>query len=85
MTFLDEIYTFLSSLSLSCNEEATLLSYASKMVISKTTIESIEDKSLAEILTHDELLRYMALINNNVRRNQKESMDDIEPYEAGIH
>lgn len=85
MTFLDEIYIFLSSLSLSCNEEATLLSYASKMVISKTTIESIEDKSLAEILTHDELLRYMALINNNVRRNQKESMDDIEPYEAGIH
>lgn len=85
MTFLDEIYTFLSSLSLSCNEEATLLSYASKMVISKTTIEGIEDKSIAEILSHEELLRYMALINNNVRRNLKESMDDIEPYEAGIH
>lgn len=85
MTFLDEIYTLLNSISLSCNDEAMLLSYASQKVMSKTIIESIEDKSIVEILSHDELLRYMALINNNVRRNLKESMDVIEPYEAGVH
>ena len=87
MYFIDELYNFLSDTPLTDADKGILINYANKLITSNVTIDDENvDKHVSEILSDKELLEaFVELINAHALRELKDSMDDIELYEAGVH